>query len=104
MTEKLPYFTSKTDAKCQLFQQMRVEVISTNDTLKQDNLDNIAANLVHKTQLFMPSFIEKLDFYVPTKLCLTLALTVFIETSSFTFWLCKFIAKLISSSELNQTL
>ena len=40
--EKLSYFTSKTDDNIELFQQLRVEMISTTDTLKQADLDQIA--------------------------------------------------------------
>ena len=76
--EKLPYFTSKTDANIVLFQQLLVEMISTTDTLKQADLDKIAAPLVHKMQLLKPSLVDKLEFYVPIKLSLTLTITVFI--------------------------
>ena len=76
--EKLPYFTSITDANIELFQQLRVEMISTTDTLKQADLDKIAAPLVHKMQLLKPSLVDKLESYVPIKLCLTLTITVFI--------------------------
>ena len=75
--EKLPYFTSKTDANMELFQQLRVEMISTTDILKQADLDKIAAPLVHKMQLLKPSLV-KLESYVPIKLSLTLTSTVFI--------------------------
>ena len=77
--EKLPYFTSKTDANIELFQQLRVKMISTTDTLKQANFDKIAAPLVHKMQLLKPSFVDKLESYVPIKLSLTLTITVFIR-------------------------
>ena len=76
--EKLPYFTSKTDANIELFQQLRVEMISSTDTLKQADLDKIAAPLVHKMQLLKPSLVDKLESYVPIKLSLTLTITVFI--------------------------
>ena len=55
----------------------RVEMISTTDTLKQADLDKIAAPLVHKMQLLKPSLV-KLESYFPTKLSLTLTSTVFI--------------------------
>ena len=76
--EKLPCFTSKTDANIELFQQLRMEIISTNDTLKQADLEKIAAPLVHKMQLLKLSLVDKLESYVPIKLSLTLTITVFI--------------------------
>ena len=76
--EKLTYFTSKTDANIELFQQLRVEMISTTDTLKQADLDKIAAPLVHKMQLLKPSLVDKLECYVLIKLSLNLTITVFI--------------------------
>ena len=76
--EKLRYFTSKTDASIELFQPLRVEMISTTDTLKQADLDRMAAPLVHKMQLLKPSLVDKLESYVPIKLSLTLTITVFI--------------------------
>ena len=76
--EKLPYFTSKTDANIELFQQLRVEMISTTDSLKQADLDKIADPLVYKMQLLKPSLVDKLESYVPIKLSLTLTITVFI--------------------------
>ena len=66
--EKLLYFTSKTDANIELFQQLRVEMIITTDTLKQADLDKIAAPLVHKMQLLKPYLVDKLESYVPIKL------------------------------------
>ena len=53
-------------------------MISTTDTLKQADLDKIAAPLVHKMQLLKPSLVDKLKSYVPIKLSLTLTITVFI--------------------------
>ena len=53
-------------------------MISTTDTLKQADLDKIAAPLVHKMQLLKPSLVNKLESYVPIKLSLTLTITVFI--------------------------
>ena len=76
--EKLRYFTSKTDANIELFQQLRVEMISTTDTLQQADLDKIAASLVHKMQLLKPSLVDKLESYVPIKFSFTLTIIVFI--------------------------
>ena len=53
-------------------------MISTTDTLKQADLDKIAAPLVHKTQLLKPSLVDKLESYVTIKLSLTLTITAFI--------------------------
>ena len=53
-------------------------MISTTDTLKQADLDKIAAPSVHKMQLLKPSLVDKLESYVPIKLSLTLTITVFI--------------------------
>ena len=59
-----------------MFQQLRVELISTADTLKQ--VDKIAARLVQKMQLLKPTLVDKLESYVPIRLSLTLSITVFI--------------------------
>ena len=61
-----------------MFQQLRVELISTADTLKQVDLDKMAARLVQKMQLLKPSLVDKLESYVPINLSLTLSITVFI--------------------------
>ena len=53
-------------------------MISSTDTLKQADLDKIAAPLVHKRQLLKKSHVDKLESYVPIKLSITLTITGFI--------------------------
>ena len=58
--------------------KLRVEMISTTDTLRQAEIDKIAAPFVHKMQLLKPSLVDKVESNVPIKLFFTLTITVFI--------------------------
>ena len=58
--------------------KLRVEMVSTTDTLRQADIDKIAAPFVRKMQLLKPSLVDKVESNVPTKHSLTLTITLFI--------------------------
>ena len=75
--DDLPYFESKTDAGVKLLREVKAQLIDSPHLTKIDPPNEIAKPIAHNMRLLKPSFVDKMEQYVPLKLSLTLTIVVF---------------------------